>query len=75
MERYQTAFYAPLVADLSNHGLWMENGSLTADQRATAIWQRVLADFTPPPACEGAGETVAPFIAARTAAGGAPPED
>ncbi|MEO5615845.1 MAG: trimethylamine methyltransferase family protein, partial [Cypionkella sp.] len=37
MERYQTAFYRPLVADLSNHDAWTEAGALTADQRATAI--------------------------------------
>lgn len=75
MERYQTAFYAPLVADLSNHGLWMENGAQTADQRATEIWQRVLRDFTPPPACEGVRDRLACYIADRQNAGGMPPED
>ncbi|MEY4305781.1 MAG: hypothetical protein RIT52_1956, partial [Pseudomonadota bacterium] len=62
MERYQTAFYAPLVADLSNHGLWVEQGAQTADQRATAIWQRVLRDFTPPAACAGIQDRLAPFL-------------
>ncbi|MBC2837608.1 trimethylamine methyltransferase family protein [Paragemmobacter straminiformis] len=75
MERYQTAFYAPLVADLSNHGLWTENGALRADQRATAIWQRTLAEFTPPPACKDAGARLAPYVAAQIAAGGMLPED
>ena len=75
MERYQTAFYAPLVADLSNHGLWTENGALRADQRATAIWQKTLASFTPPSACDGVAERLAPYIAAQIEAGGMPPED
>ena len=75
MERYQTAFYAPLVADLSNHGLWVEQGAQTADQRATAIWQRVLRDFTPPAACAGIQDRLAPFLADRQKAGGMPPED
>lgn len=75
MERYQTAFYAPLVADLSNHGLWVEQGAQTADQRATAIWQRVLRDFTPPAACAGVQDRLAPFLADRQKAGGMPPED
>jgi hypothetical protein len=70
MERYQTAFYAPLVADLTNFGRWSDNGAQTADQRATAIWQNVLQGFTPPPACDGIAERLAPFIAARTQAGG-----
>ncbi len=75
MERYQTAFYAPLVADMSNHGLWVEQGAQTADQRATAIWQRVLRDFTPPAACAGIQDRLAPFVADRQKAGGMPPED
>lgn len=75
MERYQTAFYQPLVADLSNFGLWTENGALRADQRATSIWQRTLADFTPPSACEGVADRLAPYVAAQIQAGGMPPED
>jgi trimethylamine--corrinoid protein Co-methyltransferase len=75
MERYQTAFYAPLVADLSNHGLWVENGALQADQRATAIWKKVLADYTPPAACAGIADRLAPHVARAVEAGGMPPED
>lgn len=75
MERYKTAFYAPLVADLSNHGLWTENGGLRADQRATAIWQQTLADFVPPAACDGVAERLADYVADRIAAGGMAPED
>lgn len=75
MERYQTAFYQPLVADLSNFGLWTENGALRADQRATAIWQKTLANFTPPADCDGVAERIAPYIAAQIAGGGMPPED
>lgn len=72
MARYDSAFYPPLVSDLSNFGQWTENGALRADQRATAIWQRLLADFQPPAHGADAAERLAPFIAARTAAGGAP---
>lgn len=75
MERYQTAFYAPLVADLSNHGLWVETGALRADQRATAIWQAQLAAFTPPAACDGVADRLAAYVADQIAAGGMPPED
>ena len=75
MERYQTAFYRPLVADLSNHGAWTEAGALTADQRATAIWKQRLADFTPPDACAGVEDRLDAFVRSRSAAGGALPED
>ena len=33
MERYRTAFYAPLVSDWSNFGQWTEAGALTATQQ------------------------------------------
>ena len=70
MARYDGAFYAPLVADLSNFGQWSEAGALTSDQRATAIWQRVLAEFRPPAHGAEAEARLAQFIADRTAAGG-----
>ncbi len=75
MERYQTAFYAPLVADLSNHGLWLEQGGQSAEQRATALWQAVLRDFVPPAACGEIRDRIAGFVADRHRAGGTPPED
>jgi trimethylamine--corrinoid protein Co-methyltransferase len=37
MQRYQTAFYEPLVSDWSNFGQWSESGSLTATQRAGCL--------------------------------------
>lgn len=73
MERFDRAFYAPLVADLSNHGTWEAAGSRTSTDRATAIWQRVLADFTAPPGAEERGDRIAAFIARRSAEGGSPP--
>ena len=75
MERYQTAFYRPLVADLSNHGSWTEAGALRADERATAIWRQKLAEFTPPAACEGVAARLEDFVRRRSESGGARPED
>lgn len=75
MERYQTAFYRPLVADLSNYGSWTEAGALRADERATAIWQQKLAEFTPPAACGGVAERLEEFVRSRSESGGARPED
>ncbi|MFT7524861.1 MAG: trimethylamine--corrinoid protein Co-methyltransferase [Candidatus Paceibacteria bacterium] len=71
MERYDTAFYEPLVADLSNFGAWTDSGANTATERATAIWQSVLRDYQPPAHSELAGERIVKYIADETAAGGA----
>ncbi len=73
MARYRTAFYEPLIADVSNYGLWKENGERTAADRACAKWKQVLAEFTPPPGAAACAEALDEFIARRTEEGGAPP--
>ena len=73
MERYQSAFYQPLVADLTNFGGWEEAGGLTSAQRATAIWKRTLAEFVPPQGASEAAGRIEAYIAHKTEAGGAPP--
>jgi trimethylamine--corrinoid protein Co-methyltransferase len=73
MARYRSAFYEPLVADLSNYGNWTEAGSKTATERAQTVWRRLLAEFKPTAACLGIEDVLDPFIAQRTAEGGAAP--
>jgi trimethylamine--corrinoid protein Co-methyltransferase len=75
MARYEQAFYPPLISDLTNFGSWSDNGALRSDQRATALWQRTLADFQPPPHGAEAADRLAPWIEARTVKGGAPTLD
>ncbi|MDW4548525.1 trimethylamine methyltransferase family protein [Defluviimonas sp. D31] len=75
MDRFDRAFYAPLVADLSNHGTWEAAGARTSTERATQIWQQVLADYRPPEGAAERGDRIAAFIARRSAEGGAPPAD
>lgn len=69
MERYEQAFYAPLVADLSNFGTWEAAGAMRSDERATAIWQRVLAEAQPVAQAAEVADRLAPFIARRRAEG------
>ena len=72
IERFEEAFYRPLVADLSNHGQWVEAGGLRADQRATDLWQAILAGFTPPAGADARAARIEDYIATRTKAGGMP---
>lgn len=74
MERYQTAFYEPLVADFANMGAWEESGSIDATTRATGIWQGILRDFVPPAGSGDRLEALNSYISARTAKGGCAPE-
>ena len=73
MERYATEFYAPLVADISNFGQWTQAGALSAQSRATAIWEQNLRDFEAPETGAPVADRLARYIEEKTKAGGAPP--
>lgn len=75
MERYDTAFYRPIISDLSNHGSWVEQGGKTSTERALGIWKAVLSDYTPPARSDDINERITGYIADKTAAGGAAPLD
>ncbi len=72
MERYAEAFYAPVVADLSNYGSWEEAGGLTADKRATDLWERTLDTYKQPETGLAVADRLAEYIEKSTKAGGAP---
>ncbi len=65
LDRYETAFYQPMVSDWRNFETWQEAGSLTATQRANAIWKRLLADYEQPPIDPGVDEALKDFVARR----------
>jgi trimethylamine--corrinoid protein Co-methyltransferase len=48
LERYETAFYAPLVSNRQNFEAWQESGSIDTAQRANAIWKQLLAEYEKP---------------------------
>src|SRR5881628_2954584 len=39
LERYQTAFYRPLLSDWRNFEAWHEDGARTATERSNGIWK------------------------------------
>jgi trimethylamine--corrinoid protein Co-methyltransferase len=73
MDRYNTEFYEPIVADLSNFGSWTEAGGKSSAERATEVWKAQLAGFKAPETAGDALERLQPVIDAQTAAGGAFP--
>jgi trimethylamine---corrinoid protein Co-methyltransferase len=75
MERYNTAFYEPIVADLSNFGAWTEAGGKTATERALGVWQQVLRDYHAPRGSDDIAHRLAPMIEAMEKSGGAAPLD
>jgi trimethylamine--corrinoid protein Co-methyltransferase len=73
MERYRSAFYAPLVSDWRNAGQWAEDGGKTATERATTIWHNVLERYVAPPRDPAVVEALSDYVERRKAEGGAPP--
>ena len=65
LERYKDAFYEPLVSDWQNNENWQAAGSLTATERATAIWQHILETTEPPAIDPGIEEELHAYVAKR----------
>ena len=48
LERYEQAFYAPMLANRQNFEAWKEAGSTDATLRANQIWKQLLAEYEQP---------------------------
>jgi trimethylamine--corrinoid protein Co-methyltransferase len=65
MERYKNAFYEPFLSDWQNSENWVLAGSKDATTRATEIWQKILAEFEPPPTDPAIKEELLAYVARR----------
>ena len=73
MERYENAFYAPMLSDWRNFETWEEAGGQDATVRAHYIYKKLLVDFEPPPADPAMIEELDAFVKRRIAEGGQDP--
>ncbi len=71
LERFETAFYSPLLSDWSNFENWRDRGSVDATQRAHLIYKETVAAHEPPPLDPARLEEIDHFIARRSEEGGA----
>jgi trimethylamine--corrinoid protein Co-methyltransferase len=65
LERYEHAFYRPMVSDWRNFETWNESGSVDATARAGTIWRHLLATSEPPPLDPGVDEALERFVERR----------
>ena len=72
MERYERAFYRPLVSNWDNHPQWLERGAVETRERANTLWKQMLGDYEAPPMDAGILEALNSFVDRRKAEGGAP---
>jgi trimethylamine--corrinoid protein Co-methyltransferase len=66
MARFRTCFHRPVVASKQNIERWRTAGSLSAEQRAEAIWRERLEQHEAPPIDAAVEREVDAYIAART---------
>jgi trimethylamine--corrinoid protein Co-methyltransferase len=64
---FETAFYQSTIADYSSFEQWSMEGSLRAEQRANALWKRMLAEYVDPGIDPAVDEALLAFIARRKA--------
>jgi len=65
IERYETAFYAPLLSNWDNHETWLESGSVSTEQRANQIWKQMLREYEQPPIDPAIDEALKDYVARR----------
>lgn len=65
VERYETAFYRPLLSDWTNYDGWEAAGSKDALTRATGIWQQALNEYQPPDIEPAVVEALDAYVAKR----------
>ncbi len=65
LARYETAFYRPLLSDWSSFENWTEAGARSATERATVIWKKLLAEYSPPPLDPAVRDPVGAYVARR----------
>ena len=67
LDRYEHAFYEPIVSDWRNFESWVEAGSPDTATRANTIWKQLLEDYVPPPLDPAIDEELDAFVTRRKA--------
>lgn len=68
LRHYATANFQPDIPEAGPFETWLEKGSLRADQRATALWKKMLAEHQPPPMDDVIRSRLQDFVAERKSA-------
>jgi trimethylamine---corrinoid protein Co-methyltransferase len=67
MERYEHAFYRPLVSNWQNYENWQLSGGKDATQRATDIWKLALKEYEEPAIDPAIQEALDAYVVQRRA--------
>jgi trimethylamine--corrinoid protein Co-methyltransferase len=67
LRHYTRANFEPRVPDAGPYETWIENGALTADRRASAVWRQMLNDYRQPDMNPGTLAALEDFVSERKA--------
>ena len=74
LDRFEHAFYQPIVFSRANFEQWTEDGAQDSERRASVVWKRMLADFEAPEIPDDVAAALDEFVERRSAEGGAEPD-
>lgn len=70
IERYENAFYSPILSDWRNFETWQEHGSMDATMRAHRLYKDLIDAYEPPPLDPAIDEELDAFVQKRKSEGG-----
>ena len=65
LQRYEAAFYHPILTDTRNYETWVEQGQDSAETRANALWKQMLEEYEQPPLDPAVDDELKEFVARR----------
>ena len=65
LERFEHAFYSPLLSDWRNFETWEETGALDGTRRANGIWKELLRTYVEPPMAPEIKEELKAYVERR----------
>jgi len=65
LERYESAFYSPMLANRQNFEAWQESGSIDAATRANTIWKQLLQEYQQPSLDPAVDEALVDYVERR----------
>lgn len=74
LDRFETAFYEPLVFARMPFEQWRDAGAPRTDERAAGVWRKILDEFEAPSVDEEILNEMTDYVDRRTADGGAAPD-
>lgn len=65
MERYESAFYMPILSNRQNFEAWHEGGRIDIATQANTVWKQLLNEYQQPPLDAAVNEALIDYVARR----------